>query len=99
MGRGCHRSRGLCDQHDKITQPLLPPRPYPFLVVVTPAESGLAEASAVNCAQLATIRQAGPASRLRPPRGETAPRPIGHLGPQQMAEVDRALSYSLGLEG
>ena len=77
----------------------LPPRPYPFLVVVTPAESGLAETSAVNCAQLATIQQAGPASRLRPPRGETALRPIGQLGPQQMAEVDRALRYSLGLEG
>ena len=77
----------------------LPPRPYPFLVVITPAESGLAETSAVNCAQLATIQQAGPASRLRPPRGEPALRPMGQLGPQQMAEVDRALSYSLGLEG
>jgi mRNA-degrading endonuclease toxin of MazEF toxin-antitoxin module len=51
----------------------------------------------VNCAQLATIQQAGPSSRLRPPRGETAVRPIGRLSADALAAVDAALRYSLGL--
>lgn len=76
----------------------LPPRPYPFVVVITPAQSGLPEASVVNCAQLATVQQSGPASRLRPPRGETQVRQVGRLDEETMRQVDAALRYNLGLE-
>ena len=75
----------------------IPPKPYPFVVVVEPEESGLAERSAVNCAQMATIQQSGPSSRLCPPSGEKHVRPIGRLSAEKMAEVDRALKYNLGL--
>ena len=75
----------------------LPPRPYPFIVVVTPADSGLPDVSAINCAQVATIQTEGPASRLRPPRGERVVRPIGRLSAAKMAEVDAALKYNLDL--
>lgn len=75
----------------------LPPRPYPFVVVVEPHESGLPARSAVNCAQLATVQQAGPDSRLAPPRGETVLRPIGRLDEAKLAEVAAALRYNLGL--
>ncbi len=75
----------------------LPPRPYPFVVVVSPAESGLPDASAVNCSQLATIRQTGPESRLRFPKGECELSPIGKLSQTKMSEVDAALRYNLGL--
>jgi mRNA interferase MazF len=75
----------------------VPPKSYPFAVVVEPEESGLAERSAVNCAQMATIQQSGPSSRLRPPSGERDVRPIGWLSAEKMAEVERALKYNLGL--
>jgi mRNA interferase MazF len=75
----------------------LPPRPYPFVVVISPTDSGLPDMSAVNCAQLATIQKDGALSRFRPPRGEPAVRPIGRLVPARMAEVDAALKYNLGL--
>jgi mRNA interferase MazF len=75
----------------------LPPQPYPFMVVVEPGESGLPVRSAVNCAQIATIQQAGPASRLRPPRGETELRPIGQLAPDKMAAVSEAIRFNLAL--
>ena len=75
----------------------VPPRPYPFVVSVEPAESGLPERSVVNCSQLATIQQSGPASRLRPPRGESDVRVIGQLRGEKLAEVDAALKFSLGL--
>jgi mRNA interferase MazF len=75
----------------------MPPQPYPFVVVVEPGESGLPERSAVNCAQVATIQQSGPASRLRPPLGETEVRPIGRLSPAKMAEVDSGLRFNLDL--
>jgi mRNA interferase MazF len=75
----------------------LPPRPFPFVVVIEPSESGLPEMSAVNCAQLATIHVTGPATRLRPPRDETTVRPIGRLSATKMAEVDEALRYNLAL--
>lgn len=75
----------------------VPPRPYPFVVTVNPQESGLSEIGSVNCAQLATIQKDGPASRLRPPRGEEAIRPIGRLSLSSMAEVDAALKYNLSL--
>ena len=75
----------------------IPPKAYPFVVIIEPDESGLAERCAVNCSQLATIQQTGPQSRLRPPRGETEPRPAGRLDLATMAAVDRALKYNLGL--
>ena len=75
----------------------LPPKPFPFVVVIEPEGSGLPCRSAVNCAQIATIQQTGPASRLRPPPGEEEVRPIGRLSIRKMAQVDRALRYNLGL--
>ena len=75
----------------------VPPHPYPFVVIVEPETSGLPVRSAVNCAQMATIQQSGEASRLRPARGEATVRPIGQLGPAQMAEVERALRFNLAL--
>jgi mRNA interferase MazF len=75
----------------------VPPRPYPFVVVIGPAESGLADRSTVNCAQLATIQQQGPQSRLRPSSGQGEAQPIGRLSAPKMAEVDAALRYNLGL--
>ncbi len=76
----------------------VPPRPYPFVVTITPSQSGLPETSAVNCAQLATVQQSGPASRFRPPRGEAQLRPVGRLDEETMRQVDAALRYNLGLE-
>jgi mRNA interferase MazF len=75
----------------------LPPRPFPFVVVLESGESGLSETSAVNCAQMATIQQAGPASQLRPPRGDSEVRPIGRLELAKMREVDEALMFNLAL--
>jgi mRNA interferase MazF len=75
----------------------VPPEPYPFVVVVQTGESGLPERSAINCSQIATIQQAGPESRLRPPRGEPEVRPIGKLSADKLAEVDEALRYNLAL--
>lgn len=75
----------------------IPPHPYPFVVVVEPDESGLPVRSAVNCAQMATIHQKGPQSRLRAARGRTAIRPIGRLSAAKMAEVEAALKFNLGL--
>lgn len=75
----------------------VPPKPYPFVVVIEPSESGLPFRSAVNCAQLATIQQTGPGSRLRPPAGERQLRPIGVLGRDTMTAVDQALRYNLSL--
>ena len=43
----------------------MPPRPYPFTVIIEAEESGLPDRSAINCAQLATIQQSGSSSRLR----------------------------------
>lgn len=75
----------------------LPPKPYPFMVVVSPAESGLPTTSAVNCSQMATIQQSGAESRLRSPRGENQLRPIGQLSAGKMEEVARALQFNLAL--
>jgi mRNA interferase MazF len=75
----------------------IPPKPYPFVVVIESEESGLPSRSAVNCAQLATIQQQGPQSRLRPPKGESEMCPSGRLGPESMSRVDQALRFNLGL--
>lgn len=75
----------------------LPPQAYPFIVIIEPEESGLPARSAVNCAQIATIQQAGAASRFRPPRGSTILEPIGRLSNEKMHAVDAALAFNLGL--
>jgi mRNA interferase MazF len=75
----------------------VPEKPYPFVVVIEPGESGLRECSAVNCSQLFTIQQLGPGARLLPPKGSDEVRPIGRLGSRKMAQVDDALRYNLGL--
>lgn len=75
----------------------IPPRSYPFIVTIEPNESGLPYRGAINCAQIATIQQTGPDSRLRPPSDSSTVKPIGKLSAQKMAEVARALKYNLGL--
>lgn len=75
----------------------IPPRPYPFVVIIEPADSGLSERSVVNCSQLVTIQQSGSASRLRAPKGESDVRPIGQLSEEALAWVDAALKFSLAL--
>jgi mRNA interferase MazF len=75
----------------------LPQRAYPFAVAMSPAESGLPRPGVVNCSQVATIQQAGPASRLRPPPGESKVRAIGRLDAAKLNEVARALMFSLAL--
>lgn len=75
----------------------IPPQPYPFIVVIEPEESGLPVRSAINCSQIATIQQSGLASRLRPPRGESAVRPVGRLSDTRMASVEAALKFNLGM--
>lgn len=75
----------------------IPAKPYPFVVVLEATQSGLHQRCSVNCAQLATIQQSGPLSRLRPPRGEERVRPIAKLEPVKMIDVDRALRFNLGL--
>ena len=76
----------------------MPLRPYPFVVTIDPAESGLPEPSVVNCSQITTVQQAGPSSRLRPPRGESEVRPIGQLNSEKMSQVDEALKFNLALK-
>ncbi len=75
----------------------LPPKPYPFVVVLEAGDSDLGQRCAVNCAQLATIQQSGPQSRLRPPRGEETVRSIARLDDAKMARIDAALRFNLGL--
>jgi len=76
----------------------LPPRPYPFIVLVEPRESGLREPSAINCSQIATIQQTEPASRLRSARGGSKVRPIGQLNAEKMVQIDEALKFNLALK-
>lgn len=75
----------------------IPPKHYPFVVIVEAEESGLPYRSAVNCAQIVTIQKDEPGSRLLPPKGETKVRAIGRLRPDKMDEVSAALRYNLGL--
>jgi mRNA interferase MazF len=75
----------------------IPPRPYPFVVTLEPAESGIPERSVVNCSQLATIQQSGSSSRLRPPWGESDVRAIGQLSEEKILAVDQALKFNLAL--
>jgi mRNA interferase MazF len=75
----------------------IPAKPYPFVVVVEPEDSGLQITSAINCSQVATIQQSGPQSRLRSRTGEKVIRPVGRLSESKMTEVDKALRFNLGL--
>ncbi|HEX5415621.1 MAG TPA: type II toxin-antitoxin system PemK/MazF family toxin [Chloroflexota bacterium] len=70
---------------------------YPFMVEIDPSESGLPDRSVINCAQIRTISVDPDDRRILPPRGEEAIRPIGRLSASKLAEVDRALHQSLGL--
>src|SRR3989338_3191676 len=60
-------------------------KPYPFLVKVTPKESGLPKDSTINLAVILTIDK----TRLTDKCGE--------LSEAKMAEVDKAIKVSLGL--
>ena len=73
----------------------IPPKPYPFAVIIEPKESGLPERSVVNCSQVATIQTSGAASRFRPPPGEHSLRPVGKLGKATMGRIAAALRYNL----
>lgn len=75
----------------------LPAKPYPFVVVIEPQESGLRATSAVNCSQVATIQHRGPQSRLRAPLGDSEVRAIGRLSEAKMREVAAALRFNFGL--
>ncbi len=77
--------------------PTIPPKAYPFVVIIEPEESGLPERSVVNCSQVATIQSTGKASRFRPPVGESILRPVGRLGEETMVRVAGALTYNLGI--
>ncbi len=76
----------------------VPPKPYPFVVVVEPEESGLPARSAINCAQIATIQQTGPESRLRAAPDETEVRAIGQLSDEVMRKVSEALAFNLDFD-
>ena len=75
----------------------IPPKPYPFVVVIETKESGLSHRSAVNCSQLATIQASGADSRLRPPPGETSVRAIGMLGSKSIDRIGAALRYNFAI--
>jgi len=75
----------------------IPPKPYPFVVIIELEESGLPERSVVNCSQVATVQTSGAASRFRPPPGEVVLRPVGKLGKGAMGRVAAALRYNLGV--
>lgn len=75
----------------------LPAKPYPFVVVIAPQESGLRATSAINCSQVATIQHSGPQSRLRAQPGDSEVRPIGRLSEAKMREVAAALRFNFGL--
>lgn len=75
----------------------IPPKPYPFTVIIEPHESGLRAISVINCSQVATIQHSGPESRLRAIPGESEIRPIGRLSDAKMKEVSEALRFNFGL--
>ncbi|MCD4749961.1 MAG: type II toxin-antitoxin system PemK/MazF family toxin [Thermoanaerobaculales bacterium] len=75
----------------------IPPKPYPFVVIIEAEESGLPHRSVVNCSQLATIQTSGTGARLRPPPGETDVRAIGRLGRKNLDRIGAALRYNLAI--
>jgi len=75
----------------------IPPKAYPFVVIIEREESGLPDRSVVNCSQLATIQASGAGSRMRPPPGEANLRPIGRLGTKSLDRIAAALRYNLAI--
>ena len=75
----------------------IPPKSYPFVVIIDAKESGLPERSVVNCSQLATIQISGSGSRMRPPPGEADVRPIGRLGKKSLDRIGAALRYNMAI--
>jgi len=75
----------------------IPPKAYPFVVIIEPEESGLPYRSVVNCSQVATVQTSGSASRFRPPPGAQELRPVGKLGMETMERIAAALRYNLGV--
>ena len=75
----------------------IPPKPYPFVVIIEAEESGLPHRSVINCSQLATIQTTGTGSRLRPPPGETDVRAAGRLGTESLEKIEAALRYNLAI--
>ena len=75
----------------------IPPKPYPFVVIIEAEESGLPDRSVVNCSQVATIQTSGSASRLRPPPGAKDLRPVGKLGEAILDRVASALRFNLAI--
>jgi mRNA interferase MazF len=70
-----------------------PSRPFPFLVQVTAAESGLPRDCTINCLKLMTVAK----DRLITAPGQSEPHPAGRLSPARMADVERALKAALAL--
>jgi mRNA interferase MazF len=75
----------------------IPPKPYPFVVIIEAEESGLPHRSVINCSQLATIQASGTGSRLRPPPGEKDVCAAGRLGPESLDRIGAALRYNLAI--
>ncbi|MBI3970150.1 MAG: type II toxin-antitoxin system PemK/MazF family toxin [Chloroflexi bacterium] len=71
-----------------------PSRPYPFVVEVSAAQTGLSRDGTINCLQLLTVDK----GRLLPPMGGQALRPAGRVPGSQMVDVDRALKAALALD-
>jgi len=63
----------------------IPPRAYPFQVLISSAECGLPEDSIIKCEQILTIDVTRLTSR------------VGRLSDAKLAEVDLAIHRSLGL--
>lgn len=76
----------------------IPPKPYPFVVIIETEESGLPDRSVVNCSQLATIQVFGSGSRMRPPPGEIEVRAVGRMGRKSLDRIWAALRFNFSLE-
>ncbi len=76
----------------------VPEKAYPFMVYVDPQDSGLPFPGSINCAQIMTVQQTGPDSRLRPAKAQNEVLPIGKLSDAKMTEVNGALAYNLALQ-
>jgi mRNA interferase MazF len=70
-----------------------PSRPFPFVVEVSAAETGLARDSTINCLQLMTVDK----RRLLGPTERQPAAPAGRVPVRRMPDVDRALKAALAL--
>lgn len=70
-----------------------PSRPFPFLVEVAAAETGMARDGTVNCLQLLTVDK----QRLGLSDGRGVAVAAGKVHASRMRDVDRALKASLAL--